>query len=563
MTLEQLSGQWHAVEGHGDAYLRTAEAIEQAIEHLRAISDEDATVARAFDRVREGAEEVSGQLGSATSRYRVTGQALVDYAEELRAAQLLADEAIDEWRAADAATAEALAERDRLATLASDADAAAALERAAAEQQSLAELHARRRAEAEADWRSAAERKRRAAEEAAARIRAEIEHSAIGDSWWDDVRGAVTGLLDAIRDAVVDALAWLGAAVLAAIGALVAAALAIALATTGLVGALLGGVALALVVTWVANGGAAAFVRTLAQTGSIEAALVSGTIAWLHGTLPGVVDWLIAGDAGTPVLRWSGALEPRAGTEGSAGDLLARLQADNRATDAHAGAPSDGDLPEPDASTMITVTAVTGPDGTTAYRVSIPSTQAWRPGSTSIDDVHSDVAAKLGVDPTQLEQAVVLAMVEAGVPTGASVLLSGWSLGGITAANLAADPAFTAAYDVDAVVVAGAPIDDAPIPTHIPVLSFEHAGGGLPDPVPLAEAPGKLHLSGDPNRLRVRVPPPPGAGLVPHEGLAYQVTMQQQGDAPGAASTWMALHDLDRFFVGVELAHASIFQRGR
>lgn len=563
MTLEQLSGQWHAVEGHGDAYLRTAEAIEQAIEHLRAISDEDATVARAFDRVREGAEEVSGQLGSATSRYRVTGQALVDYAEELRAAQLLADEAIDEWRAADAATAEALAERDRLAALASDADAAVALERAAAEQQSLAELHARRRAEAEADWRSAAERKRRAAEEASARIRAEIEHSAIGDSWWDDVRGAVTGLLDAIRDAVVDALAWLGAAVLAAIGALVAAALAIALATTGLVGALLAGVALALVVTWVANGGAAAFVRTLAQTGSIEAALVSGTIAWLHGTLPGVVDWLIAGDAGTPVLRWSGALEPRAGTEGSAGDLLARLQADNRATDAHAGAPSDGDLPEPDASTMITVTAVTGPDGTTAYRVSIPSTQAWRPGSTSIDDVHSDVAAKLGVDPTQLEQAVVLAMVEAGVPNGASVLLSGWSLGGITAANLAADPAFTAAYDVDAVVVAGAPIDDSPIPTHIPVLSFEHAGGGLPDPVPLAEAPGKLDLSGDPNRLRVRVPPPPGAGLVAHEGLAYQVTMQQQGDAPGAASTWMALHDLDRFFVGVELAHASIFERGR
>ncbi|ERG63944.1 hypothetical protein L332_05670 [Agrococcus pavilionensis RW1] len=563
MTLEQLSGEWQAVEGHGDAYLRTAAAIEQAIEHLLAIRDEDATVARAFDRVREDAAEVSGQLGSATSRYRVTGQALVDYAEELRAAQQSADAAIDEWRIAEAARAEALAERDRLAALASGADAAAALERAAAEQQSLAELHDRRRAEAEADWRAAAERKRRAAEEASARIRAEIERSAIGDSWWDDVRGAVSGLLDAIRDAVVDALAWLGAAVLAAIGALVAAALAIALAATGLVGALLAGVALALVATWVANGGAAAFVGTLARTGSIDAALVSGTIAWLHGTLPGVVDWLIAGDAGAPVLLWSGPLEPRTGIAGSAGDLLARLQADNRAVDAHAGAPDDAALPDPDASTMVTVTAVTGADGSTAYRVSIPSTQVWRPGSSSIDDVHSDVAAKLGTAPTQLEQAVALAMAEAGVPPGSSVLLSGWSLGGITAANLAADPAFTAVYDVDAVIVAGAPIDDAPIPTHIPVLSIEHAGGGLPDPVPLAEAPGKLDLSGDPNRLSVRVPPPPGAGLVPHEGLAYQVTMQRQGDAPGPAATWMALHDLDRFFVGVERAHASIFERGR
>lgn len=560
MTLEQLSGQWQAVEGHGDAYLRTAEAIERAIEHLRAISDEDATVARAFDRVREGAEEVSGQLGSATSRYRVTGQALVDYADELRPAQQSAVEAIEEWRSADAARLEALAERDRLASLAGAAADAAPLERAAAEQLALAELHAGRRAEAEADWRGAAERKRRAAEEATARIRAEIEHSAIGDSWWDDVRGAVSGLLDAVRDAVVDALAWLGAAVLAAIGALVAAALAIALAATGLVGALLAGVALALVVTWVANGGAAAFVRALVETGSIDAAIVRGTIAWLHGSLPGVVDWLIAGDAGTPVLLWSGALEPRAGTAGTAGDLLARLQADNRASDAHAGAPGEHD---PGASTMITVTAVTGAHGTTAYRVSIPSTQVWSPGSSSINDVHSDVAAKLGVDPTQLERAVVQAMAEAGVPAGSSVLLSGWSLGGITAANLAADPAFTALYDVDAVIVAGAPVDDAPIPTHIPVLSFEHAGDGLPDPVPLAEAPGKLDLSGDPNRLSVRVPPPPGTGLVPHEGLAYQVTMQQQGDAPGPAATWMALHDLDRFFVGVELAHASIFERGR
>ncbi|MCR8672014.1 hypothetical protein, partial [Agrococcus sp. HG114] len=117
MSLEQLAGQWQAVEGHGDAYLRTADAIERAIEHLRAVRDEDATVARSFDRVRESAASVSEQLGRATSRYRVTGQALVDYADELRVAQAQADEAIEQWRAADAAASATLAERDRLASL--------------------------------------------------------------------------------------------------------------------------------------------------------------------------------------------------------------------------------------------------------------------------------------------------------------------------------------------------------------------------------------------------------------------------------------------------------------
>ena len=35
MSLEQLSGEWSAVEGHGDTYLRTARAIEQAREDER------------------------------------------------------------------------------------------------------------------------------------------------------------------------------------------------------------------------------------------------------------------------------------------------------------------------------------------------------------------------------------------------------------------------------------------------------------------------------------------------------------------------------------------------
>lgn len=558
MSLGQLEGRWPVVEGHGDAYRRTAAAIEQAIAHLDAIRDEEATRAQAFDRVREAAGEVAEQLGRATSRYAVAGEALVDYAEQLRVAQDEADEADARWRAADAAATAAAAERDRLAVQAAGADASAAL---VAEQQRVVEQHAAAREAAADAWALARERKERAAADAAARIRAEVAGSSLRDSLWDDVRGAVGDLLEAVADALVEAIRWLGAIVIAAVAVVVAAALAIAVMATGLVGLLIGGLALLVLGSWVAGGGYEAFVRTLVATGSLEAALVGGTIGWLHGTLPWLADWLVAGDAGAPQLVWTGAQPARTGEPGGFGDHLARLQADNRGVDAHAGGPTGTD---PAASTMVTVTAVT--DGAaTVWRVHIPSTQMWKPGSSSINDVHAGVAATLGDGPTQLERAVVEAMRQAGVPEGASVLLSGWSLGGLTAARLAADPAFTAAYDVDAVVVAGAGIDATAIGGHIPVLAFEHGrGDGTVDPVPLAEDPRLPSLAADAHRTTVRVPPPGLAGPVPHDGRSYQATMQEQGDLAGSrAATWMALHDLERYFVGLEQPHSSIFVRGR
>ncbi len=554
MSLGELTGHWSAVEGHGEAAERAARAIEQAIVHLHAIRDEDETVARAMARVREAAGEVATQIGRATSRFEVTGTALVEYAGQLRVAQARAEEAADDWDAADARLRAAAAERDRL-------DALGATD-AVAEQRSSVELHAAVRAEAEAAWRAASEHKERAAELAEARILAEIEGAAINDSLWDDVRGAVAACVRAIEDALVEALAWLGAAIVAAIALVVAAALAVALAASGLVGLLLAGLALLAIATWLSSGGSAAFVRILARTGSLEAALVGGAIAWLRGALPWLAEWLVQGDAGEPVLVWHGALEPERGAAGTPGDHLARLQADNRAADAHAGGPGS----DPEASTMVRVTAVTGAEGTTVYRVHVPSTQQWLPGGSAVNDVHAGVAAKLGSGPTQLELAVRQSMAAAGVPEGASVLLAGWSLGGIAAAALAADPAFAEAYDVDAVIVAGASIDDIPVPGHIPVLSFEHAAGaaGIGDPVPLTEDPTKPSLADEGHRTVVRVAPPALAGPVPHHGLAYQLSMQEQGDAPGShAHTWMALHDLERYFVGLEQPHASIHERGQ
>lgn len=553
MRPEPLTGEASVVDGHGAAYVGTADAIEAAIERLRSIRDEDSTIAKAFDRVRDAAGDVSEQIARARSRYDVTGQALVDYAAELRIAQTSADDAIERWDAADAAAGDAEDRRKDLEAATPDD----AVGDPVGDQAAVVAAHEAARQEAYDDWLVAVERKRSAAEEAEARIRAEVEDAEIDDSFWDDLWGGITDLFEAIADAIVAVLEWIAAVVLVAVAVIVLAAIAVAMLAVGGIVALLGGLLLAAVVLFVANGGAEAFVRTLLRTGEIDAALMAGAIETLRTTAPGVLDWLVAQDAGQPEPKWNREkVVERDLDDATAGDLLAELQAGNRDVDAVAGAPDGYDSSN---ATMITVTEVVGADGVARYRVNIPSTQQWIPGTDGINDIASDAAAKLGEDPTQLEAAVRRAMAEAGVPDGAGVVLSGWSLGGITAANLAADPSFTARYDVDAVVVAGAPVDDVPVPSHIPVLSVEHVG----DPVPLLEDPSGGYHRDDPNRTRIEVDPPADAPFVPHEGAAYETTLQQQGDLPGSvAQEWVDRVGLDRYFSATETQHASVYQRG-
>lgn len=558
MRPEALSGEPSVVEGHGAAAVATADAIAEAIERLRAIRDEDSTIAQAFDRVRDVASEVSEQIARARSRYDVTGQALVDYAAQLVVAQSAADDAIERWESADGAARDAEDELARLAaTAAADVAGDAALD-PVGDQAAVVAAHEAARQEAYDDWLVAAERKRAAAEEAEARILAEVEGSGLRDSLWDDVCGGLAELFAAVADAIVAVLAWIGAVVLVAVAVLVATAIAFAMLAVGGIVALLGALLLAAVAVVVASGGADAFVRTLVRTGELDAALVAGALETLRTTAPGVLEWLIAQDAGEPTLRWTSERTVRTGidADATAGDVLAELQAGNRDVDALVGAPRGYDSTN---ATMVTVAAVTGADGVVRYRIHIPSTQQWLPGTDAINDVASDANAKLGDDATQLERAVLRAMAEAGVPDGASVLLSGWSLGGITAANLAADPAFTSTYDVDGVVAAGAGLDDVPVPAHIPVLSVEHVG----DPVPLLEDPRGGYHRDDANRTRIAVDPPADAPFVPHEGAAYETTMQQHGDLPGGpAEAFVERAGLRRYLGGDEQQHSSVFQRG-
>jgi hypothetical protein len=152
---------------------------------------------------------------------------------------------------------------------------------------------------------------------------------------------------------------------------------------------------------------------------------------------------------------------------------LSDLVGVNGTTDAMGGADA----------TVIDVKKVIGPDGSVHWVVSLPSTQDWQftDGDTgALNDRDSNVALMLDnpVFRAAYERAVLEAMSDAGIPPGGDVVLTGFSQGGIMAANLAADGTFP--YNTVGVVTNGSPIDSFDVPEHIPVYAFQHATDAVP-----------------------------------------------------------------------------------
>ena len=147
----------------------------------------------------------------------------------------------------------------------------------------------------------------------------------------------------------------------------------------------------------------------------------------------------------------------------------------------------------------VRVVEVEAPGGGSAWVVAVPGTQAWSPRAAANPfDLTSDVRALTG-EATLAAAGVTAALDRAMAAAGRTgqadpVLLVGHSQGGIHAAALATDPAFTAAHRVTHVVTTGAPVGAFPVPGSIRVLSVEHAD----DPVPtldLTPNPGGLVLA--------------------------------------------------------------------
>ncbi|MEZ5188226.1 MAG: hypothetical protein R2723_06305 [Microbacterium sp.] len=95
--------------------------------------------------------------------------------------------------------------------------------------------------------------------------------------------------------------------------------------------------------------------------------------------------------------------------------------------------------------TVIRVVAITDDQGTViGYRVQLPSTQNWSPFNENgaLNDLSADamLALFLGLE-TQYKKAVRDALEQAGaLDSDAPIMLTGWSLGGMMAGDLAVDP---------------------------------------------------------------------------------------------------------------------------
>lgn len=220
----------------------------------------------------------------------------------------------------------------------------------------------------------------------------------------------------------------------------------------------------------------------------------------------------------------TGFLDPRTdvtvhGMHAVPGPVAPRTLADlvEDGDEARRGATGPSVLPGADAASSgrIRVQQVRAADGTTGYIVHAPPTggapiwhaDAWGAQGASAG-WDSNLRAMAGTESAAMAD-VRAAMRTAGVPPGARVLLVGHSQGGLTAAQLAADPSFNAVggvpgtYDVTHVFSVGSPVQ-----TVVPVQSSTQVVNLAHDPVwaPMESLPGPARTIPLPRHIADPVP---------------------------------------------------------
>lgn len=432
-----FAGRPDQLEARAQDLVTAAEAIQRATDSLRALVEGQTSAST--DAIAETASDVARSLSRARLRYRKTGQALQTYAADLRPIQRDARTAVDSHIAYEQKTYSlpgqiSQREGDLLRAEAMDApqwqidgiqDDIWRLRQA----QSTA---GRAVADARSALYSARDRLRGIADTAIAAIETAIENDrdSAADNWnqfWESAAGWIgewaAGVLKGILEFLGELLAVLVAIVVIVLLIVVVVALLAMLPLTVL---LIVGAAAALIVASLL----------------ILFALRDGA-----GREPKHVD--------------------------GASSVSTRHPADaDSAEDAGDFTPSDyGDLIEDvgrqdrrggDSSTHIRVVAIRDEDGNIlAWRVQLPSTQNWSPFNEggALNDLSADAMLALNPDlRTQYERAVWDAMRRAGVlDSDAPIMLTGWSLGGMMAGDIATDPAL--AGRVQSVVTAGSAID--------------------------------------------------------------------------------------------------------
>ena len=184
----------------------------------------------------------------------------------------------------------------------------------------------------------------------------------------------------------------------------------------------------------------------------------------------------------------------------------------------------------PDAAVRITIVDKgNGP----AYIVTVPGTSEWnvRSGSNPMDTVGNLSSASGSMSTAS--QAVQMAMARAGIPSDAPVMLVGHSQGGMTAANLAADPEFRGHFNVTNVMTYGSPIDSARIPSDVQTLALQHPFDVVP-------------------RLDLGNSKPGGPGLVPWESSNGATVVTLPSPAGSGMGDVTGNHDYNAYVSSVE-----------
>jgi len=168
------------------------------------------------------------------------------------------------------------------------------------------------------------------------------------------------------------------------------------------------------------------------------------------------------------------------------------------------------------------------PDGTHAWIVHLPGTEAWSPlDSGNPWDVEGDMEGMTAAEKAQFAQKKVLvqeliksALADAGEVPGEDVMITGHSGGGIHAAAAAADPAFLADVNVKMIVIAGAPDKNQHVAAGIDVLDLENSN----DIVTAADY-----------------------GPSPATGKWVTATSHRPDNGAGGLKTFADAHDLDNY----------------
>jgi hypothetical protein len=220
------------------------------------------------------------------------------------------------------------------------------------------------------------------------------------------------------------------------------------------------------------------FLELLARhTSAVERAVdvaggvVDGVLDIVPGGLPGLA-------AVMPLLHESGHVRVTAGPLRDSRAPAGLAEVISRVAASSPGTPTaDGRLTP---AGTVRVDQVRGADGRRAWIVEIPGTHRWSPlaGGDPFDltaDVHT-----LARDSSAAGATVLGALRAAGARADEPVLLAGHSLGGMVAAQLAADPAVRREFRITHVVTAGSPVAVSGVPDDVQVLSLEHTDDLVP-----------------------------------------------------------------------------------